>query len=106
MRAVVKAYAIVVVATLAFAWYADISLRNSGREHLLGDMLLALVSMPLSLSLGFFYDHWTALANRPLAQLTWLSGCAAIQVVALHAVDRAMTTLKISESEPWRRFWS
>ena len=90
MRMVARAYAILVVVLLAYAWYVDIRLQDSEREHLLADMLLTLASLPSSLSLDFFYRNWTSTATRPFAQLIWISGCASAQVVALFAVDRAL----------------
>ena len=106
MRQLVKAYAIVVALALGYAWYIDFTLRDSAREHLLGDMLLSFVAMPASLTVGAFYDVWPQLASRPFAQLIWISICAGIQVAVLFAATGLFRRLRLRENEYWHRFWS
>jgi hypothetical protein len=104
MRVLAKAYAVVVVLALAFAWYVDISERHSAREHLMGDFVLLGVSLPTSLSLGPFYDAWPELANKPFVQVAYVSLCAVAQVILLFAAARWLAPLE--KNEYWRRFWS
>jgi len=106
MRQLVKSYAIVVALTLGYAWYVDLTLSHSAREHLLGDMLLAFVSVPASLSLNVFYNGWPELATRPFAQLIWVSICAVAQVGLLFAATGLIARLRLRDNEYWRRFWS
>jgi hypothetical protein len=106
MRQIVKAYAIVVALALGYAWFIDLTLRDSAREHLLGDMLLAFVSVPTSLSLNVFYGGWPELATRPFAQLIWVSICAVAQVGLLFAATRLIARLRLRDNEYWHRFWS
>ncbi len=83
MRGLAKVYAVIVAVLLTYAWYGDISLRNSQTEHLLGDALLWFASLPASLSVMFFHDCFEKIADLPFAELTWISGCAVIQVSVL-----------------------
>jgi hypothetical protein len=83
VRGIAKVYAAVVAVLLTYAWYIDISMQTSQREHLLGDMLLSFAALPASLSVGFFYDHFRTVADQPFAELIWISCCASMQVVAL-----------------------
>jgi hypothetical protein len=106
VRQLAKAYAIVVALALGYAWYVDVTLRSSNREHLLGDALLFFVSLPSSLSINFFYDGWADLATRPFAQLIWVSICAVAQVMLFFAAARGIARLNLSRNEYWRRFWS
>jgi len=88
VRGMAKAYAGVVAGLLIYAWYIDISLQASQREHMLGDMLLSFASLPASLSLGFVYVHFRTVADLPFAELTWISACAITQVAALFLLTR------------------
>lgn len=80
-------YAVVVGVAALWAWYTDVKLIHSAREHLAPDILLALVTLPASTSLGSMYDRWPAFFQMPLMQLTWLTACGALQVVALYALS-------------------
>jgi hypothetical protein len=106
MRALAKAYAIVMAFALAYAWWIEITLRNSNREHLLGEMLLAFASFPASLTLNVLYDGWKDLATQPFAQLAWLSACGVVQVAVLLFVARFIAGLELADNKYWRRFWS
>ncbi len=86
IRTVVIAYAALVGVCAAWAWYVDVLLLHSSREHLLPDILLALVSLPASRSLGPLFDTWPGVFSRPLAQLAWLTFCGFSQAAALWLV--------------------
>lgn len=90
MRVLTRTYACVVAILLCWAWYIDVSLLNSSREHLLPDMVLAFAALPSSLTLEFAYRNWTDLFNRPLVQLGWLSFCALGQVAAAFGLARIL----------------
>lgn len=74
------AYAAIVGLAVLWAWYTDIRLLHSLKEHLLPDLLLELVSLPLSKSLEPLYDKWPALFQTPFMQLAWITACGALQV--------------------------
>jgi hypothetical protein len=82
-RKVATAYTVIVGLAVAWAWYVDVSLMHSPREHLLPDIALSMVSFPASLSVGFMYDAWPATFSRPFAQLAWLTLCGVGQAVVL-----------------------
>jgi hypothetical protein len=77
-------YAAVVGLAALWAWYTDVTLLHSGREHMLPDILLAIVSLPTSNTLDFFYERSPAFFAAPSAQLTWLTACGAFQAVLLY----------------------
>jgi hypothetical protein len=83
LKFVAWCYASAVVLLGSWAWVVDVALRNSAREHLLPDTLLAMVTMPLSLTLEFF----ASLAPRAFAShfvgLALLSLLGAAQVLLL-----------------------
>ena len=106
MQALAKSYAIVVAAALAYAWWIEVALRDSNREHLLGGVLLALVSFPASLTLGVAYDSTKEVATHPFFQLAWLSVCAVVQVSVLFCAASLVARLGLSGNKYWRRFWS
>ena len=81
-------YAVVVGLAALWAWYADVTLLHAGREHLLPDILLLIVSLPTSNSLDPVYDHWPAFFSAPLVQLTWLTACGAFQVTVLYLLSK------------------
>ena len=70
-----RAYAAVVLLAAAWAWYLDIKLLHSEREHLLPDILLWVVALPTSATLLLVGD----LLMKPFAQLAWLTLCGALQ---------------------------
>jgi hypothetical protein len=78
-RAVAILYATVASIVAVWAWATDIALLHSEREHLLPDFVLAMVAMPLSLSLDVFYPTMRHLLDMPFAQLSFMTLCAAVQ---------------------------
>jgi hypothetical protein len=79
LRILASLYSIIVLAAITYAWIGDISMRNSTREHLLPDILLAMVSLPMSLSLSVAYDASPSFFNLPFVQLVFLTLCGTIQ---------------------------
>jgi hypothetical protein len=84
VRMLALLYAVVVGLAVVWAWYADVTLLHSGREHMLPDILLSILSLPTSNTLNFLYDHSPTFFSAPLAQLTWLTVCGAFQVAVLY----------------------
>jgi len=78
-RRFAKVYAILVTTLALWAWYTDVSLLHSQREHLLPDILLAIASMPASLTLEPMSQQWPDLFTSPFVQLTWVTICATVQ---------------------------
>ena len=71
-------YAVLAGLLALWAWWVDIRLLDSEREHLLPDILLALVTMPSSLTLGWLYQHWPDLFTG-LWQTAYVTACAIFQ---------------------------
>ena len=75
---------------LAAVWalLVDIRLLNSEREHLLPNVLLALISMPLSQTTGPLYERWPSFFGNEFAQVVWVTVCGLCQALALYAFGR------------------
>lgn len=71
-----RAYAALVLLIAAWAWYIDVKLLHVDTEHLLPDILLSVVALPMSLTFMLTADP---LMKWPLAQLAWLTLCGALQ---------------------------
>jgi hypothetical protein len=72
-----------VVGLLAlWAWYVDLELQHSEREHLVPDILLAIATMPSSLSGPLLYRLWPDTFTG-LYQLAHLTACAMFQTTIL-----------------------
>jgi hypothetical protein len=61
--------------TAIWAWYTDVSLLGSEREHVLPDMLLMACGLPTSLLLEPIYIRWPQHFSG-LAQTALLTTCA------------------------------
>ena len=94
MRFVARAYAVIVVVLAVYAWSVEIALRNSPREHLLGYVVLSLVSLPSGLSISALYDRWPTFFQKPFAELGWLTICAAAQASALLFLAELVSRLR------------
>lgn len=57
-RVVSFCYGSLIVAIAIWAWYIDVRLLHSEREHLLPDILLAIAGMPSSLTADWVYEAW------------------------------------------------
>jgi len=79
-RMFATAYAVIVGVAVLWAWYTDVRLFHSPREHLLPDIFLAFVSLPASKTLDPLFDRWPALLQIPFLPLALLTACAAFQV--------------------------
>jgi uncharacterized membrane protein len=79
LRLVVWCYTAAIILAICFAWFEDIMWRNDSGEHMLPDVMLSIVTVPLSLGLVFL----GALLKWPFAQLAYLSLCGALQVAGL-----------------------
>lgn len=75
LRLVVWCYTIAVILAMCFAWFEDIMWRNDNHEHMLPDVILLIVTVPLSLGFVFL----GALLKGCYAQLANLSLCGALQ---------------------------
>jgi hypothetical protein len=79
LRLVVWCYTAAVILAICFAWFEDIMWRNDGGEHMLPDVILLILTVPLSLGLVFL----GTLLKWPFAQLAYLSLCGALQAAGL-----------------------
>ena len=86
MKKLAWAYTALVLSAAAWAWWVDVSMLTSSKEHLLPDMLLAFVGLPLSLTLDIFYTVFEVTFSKPLIQVAFLTCAAALQAGMLHAL--------------------
>ena len=91
MSTVAKIYAVLLGVFALYAWYTDVTLLHSSREHLLPDALLSIASLPASLSLYPVCEHWPRFCSLPLAQLGWLTFCAAAQATILFLLGKLLS---------------
>jgi hypothetical protein len=82
----------------AWTWVVDIALRNSYREHLLPDVVFALLSLPASTGLEICGSS-NAYCGGQFGQLLLLTFCAAAQAGALLLVTRWWGR-RLSEKRP------
>jgi hypothetical protein len=81
-----RAYAAVALLAVMWAWYIDIKLLHSEKEHLLPDILLFVVSLPTSWTLHLVAHH---LMKWPLGQLAWMTMCGVLQAGLLCWLTRS-----------------
>ena len=79
MRILAIVYTTIAVAALLYAWSVDIWMLHSPVEHMLPDLLLYLVTLPLSLVCGPLYRITPGLFDASLSQVSLLTLCAAVQ---------------------------
>jgi hypothetical protein len=91
MTTAAKVYAGLLGVFAVFAWYTDVTLLHSPREHLLPDVLLSIASLPASLSLSPLCEHWPNFCSLPLAQLGWLTFCAAAQALLVFLLAKHLS---------------
>lgn len=94
MKTFAWVYTALVLAISAWAWWIDVSLMASSKEHLLPDMLLAFTGIPLSLTLNAFYTNFEGLFSRPFVQLAFLTAAAISQALILHLVAHRLSCAK------------
>jgi len=87
-------YAVVVLVAAIYAWGFDVALRNDPREHLLPDVLLAISTMPMSLTMGSLYSVAPRFFDLPFVQLTASTILGALQVALLFWLARRVETLR------------
>ena len=87
LRMLTLGYAVLVGLLALWAWWVDIKLLHSEREHLLPNILLALVSMPSSLTMDWVYQRWPA-SFVGLFQTAHLTACAFFQSGMLYLFSR------------------
>lgn len=79
MRIVARAYASLLVLSGAWAWWIDVSMRNSKIEHLLPDVVLLMLTLPSSLLLPPLCESNPKFFLEPFVQIGFLSVCALAQ---------------------------
>ncbi len=77
------AYFALVVAATAWAWYIDIKLIDSSREHLLPDLVHFVAALPSSISVLFLSGFWPNFFDLPFVQLSWVTLCGFLQAGTL-----------------------
>jgi hypothetical protein len=80
-------YAVVVGLAVIWAWYTNVTLLHSVREHMLPGILLAAVSLPTSYTLDPLYEHFPAFFSAPFVQLIWLTVCGVFQAGVLYLLS-------------------
>ena len=77
-------YAVVVGLAVIWAWCTNVTLLPSVEEHMLPGILLAVVTLPASYTLGPLYEHFPAFFSAPFVQLMWLTICGVFQAGMLY----------------------
>jgi uncharacterized membrane protein len=80
-------YAVLVGSVACWAWWVDIRLIDSPREHLLPDILLALLTLPSSITENWVYQRWPAFFTG-LWQTAYITGCAVFQSGVFYMFSR------------------
>jgi hypothetical protein len=83
LRKLAIAYSIVVGLAATWALCVEARLLHAAGEHLLPDIVLALVTLPASLSIGPMYETWPAFFSKPFTQIAWTALCGAAQAAVL-----------------------
>lgn len=86
-------YLIVVLLAAGWALYVDATLLHSQREHLLPDIVLAVITLPSSYSLSFLFEIWPDFFSLPFAQVGYMILCGLAQawllLVLTHRLPRS-----------------
>jgi hypothetical protein len=92
LRLIAMAYGGVVLFAAVWAVFVDIRMLHSEREHLLPDVVLALITMPLSeTTLSPLYRSWPGVFGNELVQVGWSAACGLFQAAVLFLVDLILT---------------
>ena len=86
VQLIAAAYAVIVLLAAFWALVVDVTLLNSGREHLLPDIILASITMPLSLAIGSLYAAWPEVFGSEFVQVASATTCGLVQAWALYTV--------------------
>jgi hypothetical protein len=81
-------YLVIVILAAGWAFYTDVTLLHSQREHLAPDILLLIVTLPSSSSLTYLYDTRSEFFSGPIVQVGWLTLCGLGQTWLLFALTR------------------
>jgi hypothetical protein len=85
-RVLAICYSVVVVPAIVWAWVTDVSMRNIHTEHIAPDLLLSILTLPLSL-----FTAWASplLLDTSLVFTALLTACAGIQAAILWRISTA-----------------
>jgi hypothetical protein len=83
MRVIARVYATLLLLGVTWAWWIDVSIQNTKTEHLLPDVVLALLTLPSSLLLSPLYETAPEQLAIPFVQLGMLTVFAFIQGAAI-----------------------
>jgi len=86
-RTLAVMYLVAICLATAWAWYTDIQLFYSNREHLLPDIVLAFLSLPSSKLFEFIIDLWPNFFERPFMQLASVTFCGMVQAALLFIIS-------------------
>jgi hypothetical protein len=64
---------IIVLLASSWAFYTDVSLLNSAREHLAPDVLLLIVTLPSSSGFTYLCATGWEVFSEPIGQVAWLT---------------------------------
>lgn len=84
------AYLIVVLLAASWAIYVDATLLHSEREHLLPDVVLAIVTLPSSYSLGPLFEIWPDFFSLPFVQVGYMILCGLAQTWFMWVLSRRL----------------
>jgi len=87
LRIFAISYAAAVGLVALWAWWIDFGLLNSEREHLLPNILFALLSMRSSLTMDWVYQRWPMSFNG-LWQTAYFTACAFFQSGVLYLISQ------------------
>jgi hypothetical protein len=76
-------YAALITISISLAWWTDIRLQYSVREHLLPDILLGLLAMPTTAVLTILFQWFPEAFYQPFAELIALSIAGSLQALLL-----------------------
>lgn len=76
-------YTAAVLLAVLYALVTEIYMRNHEVEHLLPSVVLAFVTLPLSLTLDPIYTAAPSFLNGPFVQIAFLAVCGGVQVSIL-----------------------
>jgi hypothetical protein len=76
-------YTAVFALIVCYTWILDIALRNDPREHLLGDILLACVTFPLSLTMEPVFSMAPHLFDGEFIEIAYLTVLGALEAAFL-----------------------
>ena len=91
LRSVAAVYGVVVLLAATWAVIVDVRLLYSQREHLLPDVVLALINFPTSLTVGPLYMCWPEVFGNEFVQVAWAAACGLAQAALLFKIGGSRT---------------